>query len=712
MTTNHAPAPTQTRPSTNRWVTATVLMLLLILSAQIIHAIHGQSLTWDEDDHIFAGYEGWKTHDFGLNPEHPPLVKQIATLPLLPLHLNVPPLQHRFFKDEAYYDGRELLFRNGPANGGQYSAETLVFRARLPTIAFALAAALLVFFAAREMFGLRAGLIALTLFCFDPTLLAFGAYVTTDMAASCTIFATIYALWRYIERPSPARLAVTGLAAGIALASKHSTVLLAPMLVLLLCGELGRPWLAQHWPSHKSGYPMSGTSDMGFDTAPLHRRPLHLVAALAIITLIGVIVLWTFYGFRYNARPAGLRLSPSLAGYVGPLAGIEARGILFAARFHLLPESYLYGLADVRKMANDMPSFFFGKVYRHGIWYYFPIVFLIKTTLAMLAALALTVFAIARGQLRNSTTLRNPRALWFLIAPPALYFAVAMSSHLNIGARHILPIWVFCCVLAGAGLSALIQHNRRWIYPVAALLLFHIGTSLHASPNYIAYSNEAWGGPTQTYRYLSDSNTDWGQQLLATAAYLREHHITHCYFAYFVTPFVLPQDYGIPCQLLPTSDTGSIDATLNVPAHIHTATDGPILISAGDLNAFESGSSVLNAYQSFMDLRPATSIQDGILVFQGDFNIPLAAAIPPTARANELLAAKNIPAALQQATLAESLAPGAVLPELALGDAEAAANNKDAARQAYARATATINTMEPDARDQWLATVKEKLSTL
>jgi hypothetical protein len=670
-----------------------VLALLLILSAQILHSIRGQSLTWDEGDHIFAGYEGWKMNDFGLNPEHPPMVKQLATLSLLPLHLNVPPLQNRYFKDEAYRDGQQLLFHNGPADGNHYSAETLLFRARFPTLIFSLAAALLVFFAAREMFNLRAGLIALTLFCFDPTLLAFGAYVTTDMAASCTIFATIYALWRYVQRPTPARLAVTGIAAGLALAAKHSTVLLAPMIVLLLCGELAARAISPRRPRD----PQQTT---------LTRTALHFVAAIAVIIVIGVAVLWAFYGFRYNARPAGLQLSPSLAGYVGPLAGIEAHGILFAARFHLLPESYLYGLADVRTMANNMPSFFFGQVYRHGIWYYFPIVFLIKTTLAMLAALALTVFAIARGWLRN------PRALWFLIAPPALYFAVAMSSHLNIGARHILPVWVFCCVLAGAGLSALIEHNRRWLAPVAALILFQIATSLHAAPNYIAYANEAWGGPTQTYHYLSDSNTDWGQQLLATSAYLRDHHITHCYFAYFVTPYVLPQDYGIPCQLLPTPDTASIDATLNVPAHIHTATDGPILISAGDLNSFESGSSVLNPYQSFMNLRPAASIQDGILVFQGDFNLPLAAAIPPTQRANELLAAKNIPAALQQATLAESLAPGAVAPELALGDAQAAAGNKDAARQAYARATTTINTMAPDARDQWLATVQQKLTAL
>jgi len=687
------PKPAATSPRTNRWITAAVLSLLLILSAQIIHAIHGQSLTWDEDDHIFAGYESWKTHDFGLNPEHPPMVKQLATLPLLPLHLKVPPLQNRFFKSEAYLDGHDLLFHNGPADGNHYSAETLVFRARLPTLFFAIAAALLVFFATREMFNVRAALIALTLFCFDPTLLAFGAYVTTDMAASCTIFATIYALWRYVQRPTPARLVVVGIAAGLALAAKHSTVLLAPMLVLLLAGELAARALSARRPRDTS-------------QTTLPRTALHYIAALAVITFIGVFVLWAFYGFRYAARPAPLTLSPSLADYVGPLAGIQARGILFAARFHLLPESYLYGLADVRKMANDMPSFFFGHVYQHGIWYYFPVVFLIKSTLALLISLALTVFAIARGYLRN------PRALWFLIAPPAFYFTVAMSSHLNIGARHILPVWVFCCVLAGAGLSALIQHNHRWIYPVAVLLIFQIATTLHVSPNYIAYSNEAWGGPTHTYRYLSDSNTDWGQQLLATSAYLRDHHITHCYFAYFVTPFVLPSDYGIPCVNIPTPDSLGFNQLSNIPLTIDTATDGPILISAGDLNYFESGSSALNPYQSLMNTQPAAFIQDGILVFNGRFTLPLAAALPPVDHAWAFANAHNNAAALNEAILAESLAPNAIQPEIVLGDTQAAAGNKEAARQAYARAIATINTMDPDARDKWLATVNQKLAAL
>jgi hypothetical protein len=681
------------KTSLPRWAIATVLTLLLILAVQIVISIHGQSLTWDEGDHIFAGYQSWRTHDYGLNPEHPPMVKLLDTLPLLPLHLNVPPLQHRYFKDEAYMDGRQLLFHNGPADGNHYTAESLTFRVRLPTLLFTLACALLVFFAAREMFSLRAGLIALTLFCFEPNILAHGAYVTTDIAASTTIFATIYLFWRYTTRPSLARLAAVGLAAGLALAAKHSTILLAPMLALLVVGELSARALSARQPRNPR-------------QLSLPRTTLHLLAALAAITLIAITLLWAFYGFRYNARPAGLSPSPSLTNYVGPLAGIEARGILLAARFHLLPESYLYGLADVRKMANDMPSYFFGRVYLHGLWYYFPVLFTIKSTLSMLALLALTIYAIARGHLRNY------RVLFYLIAPPALYFIVAMSSHLNIGARHILPVWVFCCVLAAAGISALIDRNPGWLPVAAVLLLFHIATSLRAAPNYIPYANEAWGGPTQTYRYLSDSNTDWAQQLIATSTYLRDRHITHCSIAYFAAPFLLPHDYGIPCQLLPTPDTVFSHTILDAPAHIDTRTDGPLLISAGSLNGFELGSSVLSPYQPLAHTHPIAFIQDGIFVFEGTFDLPLAAALAHVQRSADFLSSHNVPAALSEATVAQSIAPNFVQPELALGDAASAAGNKQQARDAYLRAQTTINTMEPDARTQWLAIVQAKLSTL
>ncbi len=671
------------------WVAAAVVALLGVYGWQVLHAIGGESLTWDEGDHIFSGVEIWRGFDYGLNPEHPPMVKMTGALPLLGLGLKVPELQGRFFKTEAYMDGRELLYRNGAGNGGRYEAGTLIWRARVACGVFGLAAALLVFAAGTEMFGAEAGLCALLLFCFEPNILAHSAYVTTDMAASCTMFGAVYAFWRWATswttgRPTALHLIVTGLAGGLALAAKHSTVLLLPMLVVLTA------WLLrERWRSARA-------ADKPFHAA---MSVAQMAGSLAVVLVISVAVLWAFYGFRYAGRPAGLALSPTLAEYVKPLAAHEAAGILLVARLRLLPESWLYGLADVRAMANGMPSYFFGKVYEHGVWFYFPVLFTIKSTLGMLALLALTAFAGARGWLRGRDS------LVFLTVPPAIYLLVAMDSHLNIGARHILPMWVFCCVLCGAGASALARRGRGWAWMVGVLLLTHVGSSVKAAPNYIAYANEAWGGPTQTYRYLSDSNTDWGQQLVATSAYLRERGVKQCWIAYFVAPFVLPEDYGIPCKQLPTPDTYFNDVQIDVPAAI----EGPVLISAGTLNGFELGDSVLNPYESFRSVKPTAYVQDGMFVFDGQFRVPLASALAYTQRSAAALKKGDIAEALRNAAQGEEIAPGAAQTELALGDAKAASGQRADALAAYERARMTIATMEPEGREVWGKVLEEKV---
>ena len=118
---------------------------------------------------------------------------------------------------------------------------------------------------------------------------------------------------------------------------------------------------------------------------------------------------------------------------------------MLMARFHLLPESYLYGLADVRAMANGMPSFIFGRVYEHGVWFYFPAVLMIKSTLGFLALVLLAFAAVIVGRFRRW------REISFLLIPAIIYFWVAMGSSLNIGARHILPVYVFLSVFVAGG---------------------------------------------------------------------------------------------------------------------------------------------------------------------------------------------------------------------------------------------------------------------
>ncbi|MEI9978774.1 MAG: glycosyltransferase family 39 protein [Edaphobacter sp.] len=663
------------------YVPVGVFLLLLLFGWQLASTVKQESLTWDEGDHIFAGYMSWKTHDFGLNPEHPPLMKLLATTPLLQLPLNVPTLQNRFFKDEAYFDGRELLFGNTP----EFSAESLTFRVRMAAGIVAILLGLLVFIATREMFGVGAAFVALVLLTFEPTVLAHGAFVTTDTGVSCFFFAAVYAFYRYCRVGSAGRLVVAGIAAGLALATKHSAVLLLPMLVALAGCE--------------AVFRLNGDAR--------GRRAMRMTASLLAIGVIAVGVLWAFYGFRYAARPAGLRLDPSLADYVQPLRPAEAKGILLLARFHLLPESYLYGLADVRAMANGMPSFIFGKVYEHGVWFYFPAVLVIKSTLGFLALVALAFAAVAAGRFRQW------REILFLLIPAVIYFWVAMGSSLNIGARHILPVYVFLCVFAAGGGWAWIESSGRersrvWACVVAGLLVCQIVSSARAYPNYMAYSNELWGGPSKTYKYLTDSNTDWAQQLIAVKRYTDEHGIKECWFAYFADPFLRPQDYGIPCKPLPTADTYFTKVQRPVPVVI----DGPVFISAGSLTGFEFGSSALNPYRQFEKLTPVASIQDGVEVFEGRFDVPLASALSYVAQSDQLMKQRDFEGAVAAAQQAVTIAPNDYEPQVTLGDALLASGHKDEARLAYERAMGNVKEMGPDEQETLGPKVQKKIAAL
>jgi 4-amino-4-deoxy-L-arabinose transferase-like glycosyltransferase len=642
-----------------RWKYVAIAALLCVLLFEVASSIRRQSTSWDEGDHLFAGYMSLKHDDFSLNPEHPPLAKMVAALPLLPLDLKVAPSQGRYFKDEAYYGGRELLYRNGPANGGRYSASTLLFRARLATSVFVLGLGLLVFLAGEEMFGAGAGLLALAFFVFEPSILTNGAYVATDMCVSCFYFATIYALYRYLRRPSWWRVGVVGITAGLCLSAKHSSVLLLPMFVVLLAGEA-----PAHWHSGRKNKALE----------PAGRCALRLLGMFAVVTVMAVTILWAFYGFRYSMRPGGVPMSPSLSETASTLPAWQDHAVLTFAHLHLLPESWLYGLVDVQRVADFMPTFILGKVYSHGVWFYFPVVFSLKWTIGALGLLALALYAAASGKLRR------PREVFFLATPVVIYFAVAMASGLDIGERHILPTFAFLLVLAAGGAWALVRRNRRWGWAVGLLLLAHIVSSARSFPDYLPYANELWGGPAKTHLYLTDSNTDWGQQLVSVKAYIDEHHITRCYFAYFVAPFILPSDYGIPCTLLPTFDTGG-ELETPVPPVIQ----GPVFISYGTLNGFEFGASYLNPYQRFMARRPDAVIRNGVAVYNGTYAVPLASALLYVERAKKTMRT-DPSAALANAEQAVHLDPEGYEPDRTMGDALAANGQKAQAQVWYQRA--------------------------
>ncbi|HEY0784643.1 MAG TPA: glycosyltransferase family 39 protein, partial [Acidobacteriaceae bacterium] len=568
------------------------LLLLLLFAVELTLSVRHQSLSWDEGDHIFAGYQGWKTADFGINPEHPPLVKALATLPLLAMHLQTPaPKGLAFFKDEAYLDGRDLIY----GNGGLARANQIIFRCRMSAALLSLLLGAVLYVAALDMFGGGAALFALALIVFEPNLIAHGAYVTTDMGVTCLMFATIYLLYRFREQPSWGRLAALGVVTGLALAAKHSAVLLLPIGLVLALFEL-------LWPA--SGKARSAVARQ-------------YATAFAGAAAIGLGVLWATYGFRFSAHPGGGSMTPSLTEYIRPLHGVEAKIYLLLERWHILPESYLYGLADIRIQSvagQSFSTYLFGQVHAHGVPYYFPAAFLIKSTLGFMLLLCLAGYAVASGKLRGR------RRLYFLLIPPAVYLLIAMDTGLNIGARHILPMYPFLAVLIAGAVVALARVERRWVYVAGTLLLFHAVSSMRSYPVYLAYSNELWGGPSQTYRYLTDSNVDWGQQLLSVKAYVDRHGIKDCWFGYFVQPSIDYHAYGIPCRQLPTADSMWMHQQVDAPPSI----TGTVFVSAGTLTGYEFGSVLLSPYQPFMSVRPIDTIDRGVFVYQGTFDTTFA----------------------------------------------------------------------------------------
>lgn len=642
------------------WLTVTAAVLFIVLFVELFFSVRQNSQTFDESAHIYAGYSYWKHGDFGINPEHPPVAKMLATLPLLPLHLDVQPPPPVYFRAASSLGGRIFLYT--------HDADQLLLRARLAISIFTFALALLILLEAREMFGNVAAAVALLLFVFEPNILANGALVTTDMAVSATLFAAIYAFYRFTKRPTPARLLLCGLACGLVVSVKHSGIIVFPMLVLLAVGTL----LLPPAPGSESSVPSR------------RRQVLWLAAALVIITAISYVMLWSAYGFRYAARPGNAFLTPPTSVFLQTLHHpFEASVIGFAEHHHLLPEAYLYGLTDIASITSEgRPAFLFGRLYPTGQWFYFPSTFLIKSTLGFLLLLVLALTA-ARLWRRG-----RARELLFLLLPVVLYFTAALFSHLDIGHRHILPIYPFLIVFIAAGAATLLRRSRAWAVVVVVLLAMHVVSSLRAFPAYLPYSNEVWGGPSRTWKVLADSNVGWSSDLKPLQRYIQHHGIQNCWLAYD-GPVDLSY-FHLPCKRLPTLfSTLFREPQQPVPTQIQ----GPIFVASEPVTGFGWGPAGINPYTPFVQVKPDDVIQGEILVYNGSYSIPRIAAISQLAAARQAAATGHPDLALTEARHAEALAPELLNPHEALIALYAANHQPAEASREYATALRLYDTI-------------------
>lgn len=479
-------------------------------------------LTFDEPAHLAAGRAYNATGDFRLHAENGLLPQRWAALAAVWTDAPAPEFSGPAWESgDVWGVARAWLF----APGRNTMAIVGPARAMIALLALALLGVIWRWSAA--LWGERGGLLSLALAAFCPHLLAHGALVTSDTAAALGFAVALLAWWRLLHRVTPGRVLAAGAATAFVALAKFSSVLLAPIVLGLLAVRLARG----------GGLVVAG-GGWRIRTRGLRRVAWLGGAALAAV-LVGWIGVWAGYDFRYAATPDGgearfaqswdevLLTTPRTGGSVMAdgtrpdqvelRAGVVQGFVRRAREAKLLPEAWLYGLAFTDRFSRHRLAYFAGEVRERGWAGFFPAAFALKTTLPALALAVLAALAVARH--------RRARSLAYRLAPlgvfAAIYGGFALASSLNIGHRHLLPLYPLLYVFAGAALVS--ARSRFGLALVLALAGWQAVEAWRVRPHYLTYFNALAGGPQRGHRFLVDSSLDWGQALPDLQRWLEAH---------------------------------------------------------------------------------------------------------------------------------------------------------------------------------------------
>ncbi len=505
---------------------AILLLFFGLILVQAIPSLQQESATFDELVRQLPGYLHLTAKEYRIHSDHPPFIKMLAALPLLFMEVKIPSLPESWTDLTRWNWHHDFLY---VAN----DADRLVLFGRLAVLSLTLLLGYFVFRWSRELFGRAAACFALFLYSFEPNILAHGRLMNTDLAMAGFFFVTCYCFSRLARGVTLLRVLSTGITLGLALTTKYTAVMAFPILLLLALG------LAF------SRVPLD-VRVAGWSPAVLRGRAHKLLVLVGALIMIGVVaygMIWAIHGFRYAAGTGARYAFANPWERVLPEGPMARAAVLWARESRFLPEAYLHGLAlGVGK--GTRLAFLMGETRIGGWWYYFVISVLLKTPLALLLLL---VIAGARG--RVCWRGRGLEA-FFLLVPPLAYFTASCAGSLNIGHRHILPIYPFLFVLAGSLIPWMRRQKAVVTAGVAALGVWYIVSSASIFPHYLAYFNELVGGPNQGYKYLVDSNLDWGQDLKGLKRYMDAHGIRRVWLSYFGT--ASPDYYGIRYNYLPS----------------------------------------------------------------------------------------------------------------------------------------------------------------
>jgi hypothetical protein len=403
---------------------------------------------------------------------------------------------------------------------------------------------------------------------------------TTDLAVTLFFFLTVVCFELLTARVTPWRILAAGVSLGCALASKHSAVTLLPVLVLLGLAAVRQGRV----------------------------RTKILALSLAVVMAVAWGTIWGVYRFRFSPSLDVANTSPFDWDLRLGSAGVPGTALRAARDLRLLPEAYLYGFGDMLQRGKGHPAFLMGERREGTFLFFFPATFLLKTPLPLL----LLLVAGAAAMLKKGTRAGADPFLWI---PVFTYAALATTHGLDIGHRHLLPIYPFLSVIAsrcaswpwtvpGPALRRALPAAGAGAQVLAALLIH---------PHHLSYFNVLGGGPSRGYRYLVDSNLDWGQDLKGLKAWLLAHPGPKPKLSYFGTAD--PGYYGIEFDRLP-------GAVLPAPTRfdLFVRRGDRLAVSVTNLQCLYIEEVAQPLMAILRSRQPVASIGYSILIYDADFD--------------------------------------------------------------------------------------------
>lgn len=472
----------------------------------------------DEVAHIPAGYGYIEYFDYRLNPEHPPLAKALAALPLS--FLNLKPLDSSI----AWHDinqwesGWDFIYRLGN------DPDQVILYSRIPMIGLLILLGFFMYRMSAEFFGRKTAVLVLILFATYPDFLAHGHLVTTDVAAALGFTLAIYFFNRWVLNKTTPNLFYAGVAFGIAQLLKFSAVLLIP---IFLCYIFIRSFI-----------------ERGNKKYDFWRTFYKLFKKLLIIGVIGLGVIYVVYLPFVWRTPVGIEhqlIETNLTN--------DSRTLILRNFLHFFENTpflraighYILGIFLVfGRVGGGNTTYILGNLSEKGISWFFPVAWLIKTPIPIIILFlsGLTFFFLNRNYRRN---------LWLntlFLTPILCYWIVTLKGSLNIGIRHLLPTVPFVILFIALYFHHFIveKFNYRQII-ISLLVIWMVVGSIIAYPNYMSYFNELTTSKNK-YDLMVDSSLDWGQDLKRLANYVKENNIDVIKVDYFggsVPEYYIPE---------------------------------------------------------------------------------------------------------------------------------------------------------------------------